>query len=178
MLEVYQQSPFAMLEKLLSSTAYGDSLMVFVFHLSHLLLRKLLYPDKTESIIVFRKLFCYQTSQLLSVAGHLMPFKDWLCYIDAVEQSAEQRAICLLSLIQQELDFKNADDYWLAEAAIKDLLKDDEMDESAMVENQDDEDLMEDDERRLTWLESPHSRSYLLLKLQKAFVTRQFAQMG
>ena len=34
-----------MLEKLLSSTAYGASLFIFVFHLSHLLLRKKLYPD-------------------------------------------------------------------------------------------------------------------------------------
>ena len=34
-----------MLEKLLASTEYGNELFIFVFHLSHLLLRKLLYPD-------------------------------------------------------------------------------------------------------------------------------------
>jgi len=28
-----------------------------------------------------------------------MDFKDWLCYIDAIEEKDEEKAICLLKLI-------------------------------------------------------------------------------
>lgn len=59
--QLYQESPFIMLEKLLKSTCYGTDLLILVFHLSHLLLRKLLYPDKEQSWIVFTRLFVYQT---------------------------------------------------------------------------------------------------------------------
>lgn len=57
--ELYEDSAFTMLEKLLAKTVYGDSLMVLVFHLSHLLLRLLLFPDSAQSYIVFSKLYTY-----------------------------------------------------------------------------------------------------------------------
>ena len=57
--ELYNDSAFTMLEKLLAKTQYDDSLMVLVFHLSHLLLRLLLFPDSSSSYIVFSKLYTY-----------------------------------------------------------------------------------------------------------------------
>ena len=56
---LYQESALSLLEKLLESTVYGSSLLIFVFHLSHLLLRMLLYPDSEQSCKVFEKLFTY-----------------------------------------------------------------------------------------------------------------------
>jgi len=44
-MQLYKESAFTMLEKLLQSTPFGDTLMIFVYHISHLLLRLLLFPD-------------------------------------------------------------------------------------------------------------------------------------
>ena len=64
--------------------------MVFVFHLSHLMLRLLLFPDGEQSHKVFSKLFTYQTGKLLERCADLMPFEDWLCYVEAIRLSPEQ----------------------------------------------------------------------------------------
>ena len=45
LVELSKQSAFSLLENLLECTNYKDNLMVFVFHMSHLLLRLLLFPD-------------------------------------------------------------------------------------------------------------------------------------
>ena len=57
--ELYQSSPFTLLEKLLGCTEYGSDLLILVFHMSHLLLRLLLFPDSEESYTVFSSLFTY-----------------------------------------------------------------------------------------------------------------------
>lgn len=51
--QVYKESAFTLLEKVLASTIYAESLFIFVFHLSHLLLRSLLFPDSDQSFNVF-----------------------------------------------------------------------------------------------------------------------------
>lgn len=51
--ELYKESAFTLLEKVLASTIYADSLFIFVFHLSHLLLRSLLFPDSNQSYNIF-----------------------------------------------------------------------------------------------------------------------------
>lgn len=64
--------------------------MVFVFHMSHLLLRLLLFPDSEQSFKVFSKLFTYQTSKLLERCAHLMEFEDWICYVEAISLDPRQ----------------------------------------------------------------------------------------
>ena len=77
-------------------------------------------------------------------------------------------------MIKQQLNLDNASDYRKAEAAIKLILKDEGV--GAGVDMEDDDGEMDsvdgDDEREATWLEKPDSRSFLLLKLQRAFCAR------
>ena len=74
-----------MLELLLSNTVCKDSLMVLVFHLSHLMMRLLLFPESSESFKVFSRLHSYQTSMLIERCFHLLEFEQWLCFIKAIE---------------------------------------------------------------------------------------------
>ena len=170
---VYKESAFTLLEKLLQSTPYMDSLMVFVFHLSHLLLRMLLYPDAEQCYLVFSRLFTFQTRKLIEKAGHLLDFNEWLCYIDAIEGTRCQKAITLLRLIAQELDFDNPNDFRKAEDAVKEVLKDSDEDRHEQMDEYGGE-----DKEQKVWLLSKNSKSYLLLKLQQAFCARQFAKAG
>ena len=82
--KLYMESPLVFLEKLLESTNYGESLMVLVFHLSHLLLRMLFFGDTERNVQVFSTLFNYQTQKLIQKCAHLMDFEDWLGYIKAM----------------------------------------------------------------------------------------------
>ena len=116
--QLYNESALSLLEKLLQSTPYGDTLMIFVFHLSHLLLRLLLFPDSEQSCKVFDKLFTYQTSKLLEKCAQLMPFDSWLCYIEMIGLSAPEQAICLLDLIDRKLDMTNREHFKQAEKAV------------------------------------------------------------
>lgn len=116
--QLYNESALSLLEKLLQSTPYGDTLMIFVFHLSHLLLRLLLFPDSEQSCKVFDKLFTYQTSKLLEKCAQLMPFDNWLCYIEMIGLSAPEQAICLLDLIDRKLDMSNREHFKQAEKAV------------------------------------------------------------
>jgi hypothetical protein len=47
------------LEKLLESTNYGPSLLILVFHLSHLLLRLLITPSDSSNFLIFTRLYSY-----------------------------------------------------------------------------------------------------------------------
>ena len=111
-------SAFTLLEKLLKSNPFRESLLVIVFHLSHLLLRQLLYPDNEQSFIVFARLNSYQTEQLFHRCAHLMPFNDWLNFVDALSVSPQQQAICLLTLIKLKLDLAEPDEFLKAQKAV------------------------------------------------------------
>ena len=87
---LFEESALVLLEKLLECTPYESTLMILVFHLSHLLLHLLLYPDSERAFHVFGKLFTYQTDKLLEKCAHLMPFDKWLCYIDAISVSSPE----------------------------------------------------------------------------------------
>lgn len=78
-----------------------------------------------------------------------------------------------MKLISSELNLDNACDYQKAQDAIHQVLKDDE----ELAQN----DMMEDDQasnllNRRVWLEKKHSKSFLLMKLQRAFCMRQFTK--
>ena len=55
-----------------------------------------------------------------------MEFEDWLCYIDAMRHSPGPQAICLLELISAKLDLGVSADFYRAEKAIQDVLRDEE----------------------------------------------------
>lgn len=163
--QLYNASAFTLLEKLLESTPYKESLMIFVFHVSHLLLRQLLYPDNEQSVKVFFRLHTYQTRKLIEKCSHLMDFNKWLSYIDMIDDLCPQeRAINLLTLIDAKLDICDPDQFKLAQKAVMDTLKD---------ERRDGEDEAMGEDRQI-WLEKKYTRSYLLMKLQRAFCMRQF----
>ena len=93
-----------------------------------------------------------------------MEFEEWLCYIEAISLNSRQQTICLLNLIVSKLDLTKNEDFLRAEKAIKATLTDD-----ALMDGD-----LDHDQERAIWLESKHSQSYVLMKLQKAFAVRQF----
>ena len=130
------------------------------------MMRLLLFPDSNESFKVFARLHTHQTSMLIARCGHLLEFKQWLCFIRAIEYDPYQQAKVLLELIKCKLDLRLPADYLEAEDAVKQLTS---------LEPSDDGDMdMDGREGLLTY--GVASQQNILLKLQKAFCTRQFSQ--
>ena len=106
--------------------------MVLVFHLCHLMMRLLLFPDSIESFKVFTRLHTYQTSKLIQSCAHLLEFEEWLCFIKAVEYNQHWQAKLLLELIKYKLDLCKPVDYLRAEKAVYKLIAEEEFEDSEM----------------------------------------------
>lgn len=95
----------------------------------------------------------------------MLDFSEWLYYIEALRHSPVQQAICLLELINLKLDLGKTEDFYSAQKAIESVLRDAEGDSG----------MSDEEEERKVWLESKHSKSFILMNLRKAFCSRQFA---
>ena len=111
----------------------------------------------------------------------MLAFHDWLPYVEALEHSKAQQAICLLNLIDCKLDLANSADFKTAVNAISHVLSDDDSDNGNYSNKLDDRAMEDQDydadrsaEERKVWLEGKHSRSFILMSIRRAFCMRQF----
>jgi hypothetical protein len=161
-MNVHKLSAFALLQSILDNNSYGETMMVLVFHLSHLLLRLLILPNNYENFIVFSRLHSHQTSMLILRCSHLMDFEDWFVYIKALSDDRGIKSITLLELISKKLDLGIKGDYRRAQDAIQTIIEGDQFES-------DDFDGEYDANHVFT-------KSYLSEKIQYAFCQSAFTQ--
>jgi len=88
----------------------GSPLLSLVFHLSHLLLRLLFYPNSQDSVTVFNRLHSHQTIQYITKCSGMLTFAELLPYVKALQRDERQKAEALLLVFKLKLDLSINDE--------------------------------------------------------------------